>query len=244
MNPRATYKLEINEEKKEQIINESLPFIKYTAARLSWRLPPHLTVDDLISVGIMGLLDAIERYDEGIAKLKTFAEFRIKGAMLDELRANDLVPASMKKKASEIRRAHVELERSLGRMPEDHEIADRLNISVDEYYKILQDSDLHLLRFEDFVDDDDEGKRLDLTNCLSNPSEKNPLQLFENKREKELLASMISKLPEKEKLVLSLYYWEELNMKEIAKVLGITEGRVSQLHNQAITRLKSKLKSE
>lgn len=238
------YELELSEAEKEKITRDFLPFIKYTAYRFSWRIPPELTVEDLVSIGIVGLLDALRRYREGEAKLNTFVEYRIKGAMLDELRNHMNLSKSARKKVSEVKKAQSTLERNLGRPPEDEEVAGSLDISLEEYYRILHEGQAAItLRFEDFGDrlHDDEG--IDVTECLPDPDAKSPLQILEDTDRKEILSGYIDKLPEKEKIVLSLYYWEELTMKEIGKVLRLSEGRVCQLHTQALTRLKAKLES-
>lgn len=235
------YKTKIREEKKEEIIREFLPLIKYTAFRYAWRLPAQLTTDDLISVGIMGLLDALSRYKEDIGKLKTFAEHRIKGAMLDELRKHNWLPESMMKKVDRIKKESVRLEKILGRTPDDYEIADNLDMSLDEYHHILQTSSFCIMRFDDLVDKNSEDSGLDATESLPDFNTKTPLEVLEEKQKKEMIAEIIAGLPEKEKLLLSLYYYEEMTMKEIANILEITEGRVSQLHNQAIMRIRAKL---
>jgi len=236
------YKVNMSEAEKEKIINDSLPFIKYTAYRLAHRLPPQLAVNDLISVGIVGLLDALQRYTEGRVKLNTFVEYRIKGAMLDELRSQDWVPRSLKTKIGQIRKAHRELEQNLGRMPYEEEIAERLEITLDEYYKTVQNaSNAVVFSFEDFRDKMYEESDMDVTECIPDPNAKSPLELLEESTSKEALADLIEHLPEKEKLILSLYYWEEMTMKEIGKILRLTEGRVCQLHNQALIRLKAQI---
>ncbi|MBI5849246.1 MAG: FliA/WhiG family RNA polymerase sigma factor [Nitrospirae bacterium] len=239
----AGYEPAFTEEDKEKIIRDFLPFVKYTASRLSWRLPPQLTIDDLISTGLMGLLDALERFEPGRVKLKTYAEFRIKGAMLDELRAMDWVPRSTKKKISDIRNANSRLERELGREPEDEEVAAILELELDEYYGTLQEASGSIsLRFEDFEENAGEG--LNIMECIADEREKSPLALLEESDQKKVLARFITQLPEKEKLLLSLYYWDELTMKEIGKVMNLTEGRVCQLHTQALIRLKAKVSIE
>jgi RNA polymerase sigma factor for flagellar operon FliA len=236
------YKVEMSEAEKEKIINDSLPFIKYTAYRLAHRLPPQLAVNDLISVGIVGLLDALQRYTEGRVKLNTFVEYRIKGAMLDEPRSHDWVPRSLKTKIGQIRKAHRELEQGLGRTPHEEEIAERLHISLDEYYRTVQSaSNAVVFSFEDFRDKAYEESDLDVMECIPDPDTKTPLELLEESSSKEALAHLINHLPEKEKLILSLYYWDEMTMKEIGKVLHLTEGRVCQLHNQALIRLKAQI---
>ena len=233
-------KREFCEEEKEQIIKDSLPFIKYTAYRLTWRLPPQLTVEDLMSVGIVGLLDALSRYREDKGKINTFLEYRIKGAMLDELRAHDWISKSMKKKIASVEKAFLELEREKGRLPEAEEIAEKLNMSLDEYYKILQGAHSGImLRFEEFNRKMGSESSFDLEESIPDPNMKTPLELYEDNKKKELLADLIDKLPEKEKVILSLYYWEEMTMKEIGKALNLTEGRICQLHNQALIRLRA-----
>jgi RNA polymerase sigma factor for flagellar operon FliA len=232
----------MTEEERDRIVQEFLPYIKYTAQRLSWRLPPQLTTDDLVSVGIVGLLDGLSRFRNNGTPLKSFVEMRIKGAMLDEIRSQFDGSKSIKRKMKAIKDAHNELERELGRLPEDEEIAESLNISLDEYYRTLQRANSRVtLRFEDFPERNQSEDGLDITECIPDTKARTPLEVFETKDTKERLARLISELPEKEKLVLSLYYWEELTMKEIARVLEITEGRVSQIHNHAIMRLRAKM---
>ncbi|MEO5356793.1 MAG: FliA/WhiG family RNA polymerase sigma factor [Nitrospirae bacterium YQR-1] len=239
------YKSELSDEQKEEIIKDFLPFIKYTAYRLSNRMPPQLTTDDLISVGVMGLLDSIDNYDANRAKLKTFAEFRIKGAMLDEIRTFDTAPRSLKEKVNELKAVHAKLEKSLGRVPEDVEIANELNISIDDYYKILKDANSVItLRFEDFSSKTSDGEDMNIMENIPDVAGRDVLSKLVDESQKRILAGHIASLPEKEKLVLSLYYWDELTMKEIGKVLSLSEGRVCQLHTQAVLRLKSKLSTD
>lgn len=238
------YKMVLNEQEKDQIIKDFLPFIKYTAYRLGKRLPPQLTVDDLISSGIVGLLDSLQRYEEGRVKISTFVEHRIRGAMLNELRSQDWVPRSVKSKIAVIKKAHQKLEQELGRLPTGEEIAERLSISLDEYYKTMQDAHAAvMLSFEDFNSTLYGDQEIHAADRIPDPSARTPYELLEDSSLKECLAQHIESLPEKEKLVLSLYYWNELTMKEIGKVMKLTEGRVCQLHNQALLRLKSRLDS-
>lgn len=237
------HKRGLSEGEKEKVVNDFLPFIKYTAYRLAWRLPPSLGVEDLISVGIVGLLDALTRYKESEGRVNTFVEYRIRGAMLDELRSSDWIPASMKKKISAVKNAYLEIEKELGRLPEAEEVAERLKMSVGDYYKILQTANAQVtVRFGDFSDESGDNS-LDVAEIISDTSSRSPFELCEDNKNKEILARLISELPEKEKTLLSLYYWEELTMKEIAEVLSLTEGRVSQLHNQALLRLKAKMET-
>jgi len=161
------YLQELTEAEKEKIISDSLPYIKYTAYRLAKRLPPQLSVEDLISVGVTGLLDALQRYTEGRVKISTFVEYRIKGAMLDELRAHDWLPRSMKDKITRVRKAHAKLEQELGRMPNDDEIARAIGIGLEEYYKIVQNADNAIVfRFEDFNQRSSDGGDLDVTESI------------------------------------------------------------------------------
>lgn len=238
-----SYKTEISEEEKEQTVKEFLPFIKYTAHRLSWGLPPQLTVEDLISVGVMGLLDALQRYTEGRVKINTFVQFRIKGAMLDELRAHNWIPKSMNKKINTIKNAYLKLEKEFGRFPDEKEVTEYLGMTLEEYYKILQVANRQInVRFEDFDERMHREDDLNMLECIPDTDAKTPLEILEENKKKEMIADIIDELPEKEKLILALYYWEEMTMKEIAKVLKLTEGRVCQLHSQAIIRLKTKLR--
>jgi RNA polymerase sigma factor for flagellar operon FliA len=238
------YKKELSDDEKEQIVKDFLPFIKYTAYRLAWRLPPQLTLEDLISVGVMGLLDALSRYREDEVKINTFVEYRIKGAMLDELRSHDWIPKSMKKKIASVEKACLELEKKNGRLPEAEEIAEKLNIRLDEYYKILQSAHFGItLRFEKFRKKMNGESGLDLEETIPDPNMKTPLEICEDNYMKKLLTDLIDRLPEKEKMILSLYYWDEMTMKEIGKILSLTEGRICQLHNQALIRLRANLAS-
>ncbi len=238
------YKTEISEQEKEQIIKDFLPFIKYTAYRLGKRLPPQLTINDLINSGIVGLLDSLQRYEEGRVKLSTFVEHRIRGAMLDELRSQDWVPRSVKSKISTIKKAHQKLEQELGRSPYDDEIAAHLGISLDDYYKITQDAHAAvMLNFEDFNSAMFDDHEMHAAERIADPAARTPFEVYEDSAIKEALAQHIEGLPEKEKLVLSMYYWNELTMKEIGKVMKLTEGRVCQLHNQALIRIKSKMEA-
>ena len=237
------YKSKITEETKEEIIKEFLPYIKYTAYRLSWKLPPHITIDDLISVGLMGLMDAEDRFEPGKVKLKTYAELRIKGAMIDELRATAWIPRSMRKKIEEINNARTRLGKKIGRMPDDADVAKSMKMPLDDYFKILRfATEANPIRLEDFRNNKYSDSNLNITECIADPKAKSPLSILEEKDNQEELAALIETLPEKEKLVLALYYWEELTMQEIGKVLSITESRVCQIHSQAVAKLKIKLK--
>jgi len=232
---------EVEADVSEQVVLDFLPFIRYTARRLSWRLPPSISEEDLVSVGVVGLLDALRRFREGTVKLKTFAEHRIKGAMLDELRTADILPRGARDRVNAMKSAHGMLERTLGRLPEDSEVAEALGVSLDDYHKTLRESGAALqIRFEDFGPRKDEDGFGDLLQNFPDVEGKDPLSLAERREIRTQLAKVVAELPEKEQLVLSLYYREELTMKEIGKAIGLTEGRVCQIHGQALLRCKAR----
>lgn len=244
MTRAANNSASLNETEREEIINDFLPFIKYTAYRLAWRLPPYLTVKDLISVGVIGLLEALSRYRRGEVKINTFVEHRIRGAMLDELRAHDPVSKSMKKKIASVKKACEDIERNTGRVPEPEEVAEALDMDIEEYFRIMQTAHAGVaLRLDAFSNRHGEDGEISLAERLSDESAKTPLEMCEESDMKKALTRQIEKLPERERLILSLYYQDELTLKEIGKVLDLTEGRVCQLHNQAIVRLRAGLKA-
>jgi RNA polymerase sigma factor for flagellar operon FliA len=227
-------------DEKEEIIKSFLPYIKYTASRLSWRLPPSLSEDDLISAGITGLLDALERYDASISKMSTYVEYRIKGAMLDLIDSSQFLPKHLNRKIYEIKKVIEELEKTLNRTPEDFEIAESAGMTLDEYYEIINESNKS--KWLSFEMIDKNGEETTVLNFVPDKEEYEPDKVYEKKELIDVLSEAIENLSEKEKLVLNLYYYEELTMKEISKVLGVTEGRVCQLHNQALIKIKAALK--
>ena len=225
----------------EQVVLDFLPFIRYNARRLSWRLPPSISEEDLVSVGVVGLLDAVRRFREGTVKLKTYAEHRIKGAMLDELRTADMLPRGVRDRVNAMKSAHGWLERKLGRPPEDFEVAETLGVTLDDYHKTLRESGAALqIRFEDFGPRKDQDGFGDLLQNLPDVEGKDPLSQAEMGNLREQLTKVVAELSEKEQLVLSLYYRDELTMKEIGKTLGLSEGRVCQIHGQALLRCKAR----
>jgi len=236
---------ELTEEEKENIIAELLPYIKYTALRLAWRLPPQLDIEDLMSVGVVGLLDAIKRHDEAEGSLATFVKYRIKGAMLDELNEYNTVPKSQKKKMDMIKKASLMLQRDSGRMPEDEEIAAALNLTLDEYYEIIHNSQsAAILNIDEFSQKQSNGEEINLEEIIPDNSSSSPLQKLEEIDKRQWLEERINELPKREKLILSLYYWDELTMKEIAVIMEMTEGRVCQLHKKALLWLKAKIQND
>jgi RNA polymerase sigma factor for flagellar operon FliA len=229
---------------KEHLILEYAPVIKYVAQRIATRLPPHISIEDLINAGVIGLIDALEKYDPSRDNtFKTYAEFRIRGAMLDELRALDWVPRSIRQKEHALDRAYEELERRFGRSASDEEVAVLLGIELDDFYEWLkQVKGVSLLSLEGLGLRSADGDSVNLLDVLPAQETQNPARMLQLQRLKELVARSIEDLPYQEKVVVSLYYYEELTMKEIGKVLEITESRVSQIHTKAIFHLRTKLK--
>ena len=229
--------------KREDIIVEYAPLIKYIAQKIAARLPANIELDDLISSGVIGLMDAIEKYDPSRDnKFKTYAEFRIRGAILDELRAQDWVPRSVREKAKMLERAFAKIEHERGRPATDEEVCEELKVSQDEYHELLnQVRSVSLLSYDD-LNNLSKGDRRSVLGLSENGKSPTPFSEVNVAHLKRMIADSIKDLPEKQRLVLSLYYYEDLNLKEIGKVLDVTESRVSQLHTQAILRLRSKLK--
>jgi RNA polymerase sigma factor for flagellar operon FliA len=228
---------------RDQLIMDYAPLIRFVAQRIAARLPSNIEIDDLISAGVIGLMDAIEKYDPSRDnKFKTYAEFRIRGAILDELRSQDWVPRSIRDKAKKIDRTYAELEQRFGRNVSDAELSDALGLQLEEYYDMVAKVKAVTLLSIDELSGPTSHDRKSLLECLENIGSKNPFTQLKSKGIRELLIKNIEELPEKQKLVLSLYYYEDLNLKEIGRVLDVTESRVSQLHTQAVNKLRNKLK--
>ena len=228
---------------REQLITEYLPYVKRIVHRLAMHLPSTIDIDDLMNVGVIGLIQAVDRYDpKRDNKFMTYAVFRIKGAVLSELRSRDFLSRSNRRKIRELENAYIKLEQKLGREVEDGEIASELGVDVDQVYRTKQLSSISFISFEELgYSSKDEKEKL--MNFLVNNDE-DALTLTRLKELKAALAQAIEALPEKEKLVVSLYYLDELTMKETGEVLGITESRVSQIHSQAIIHLRAKLRKQ
>ena len=237
--------IEITTENREEVIKRYSPMIKYVANRIAMRLPPHIEVDDLISVGVLGLMDAITKYDSSRgAKFKTYAEFRVRGAILDELRSLDWVPRSIRQKASAVEKVVRSLESKLRRLPEDEEVAKEMDMSLDQFYRTLDETkSVPVFSLEDLGIAKESGEQQSLLDCLAGKADADPQTQIRLIELKEIIAKAIDTLPEKERLMVSLYYYEELTMKEIGAVLDITESRVSQIHSKAVLHLRTKLKS-
>ena len=237
--------IEITTENREEVIKQYSPMIKYVANRIAMRLPPHIEVDDLISVGVLGLMDAISKYDSSRgAKFKTYAEFRVRGAILDELRSMDWVPRSIRQKASNVDKVVQKLQAKLRRPPEDEEVAKEMDLSLDQFYDTLNETrSIPVFSLEDLGIAKETGEQQSLLDCLAGKADADPQTQIRLVELKEIIAKAIDTLPEKERLMVSLYYYEELTMKEIGAVLNITESRVSQIHSKAVYHLRTKLKS-
>ncbi len=223
------------------------PLVKYVAGRMSSGLPAHVEEADLISYGLIGLINAIERFDlSRDIKFETYAITRIKGGIIDELRSLDWVPRSVRARAREIERAHAKLEHRLHRTPTDDEIAAELGISNDEFQEsLLKISKSTVVALDELWSvSDSSGDQVSLLDTLQDPGAPDPEALLDASEVKDRLADAIAALPEREKLVIALYYYENLTLREIGEVLGVTESRVSQLHTKAVLRLKSRLQGD
>jgi RNA polymerase sigma factor for flagellar operon FliA len=228
---------------RDRLILTYAPLVKYVAGRLGSGLPAHVDESDLVSYGLLGLISAIERYDpERDIKFETYAMARIKGAIIDELRALDWVPRSVRSRAREIERAITELESRLGRAPTDEEIAGKIGISVTELEDSLTDiSRSSIAALDELWSGSGEGDQVSLLDTIEDTTGPRPAEALDETELREALADAIARLPEREKLVVTLYYYEELTLREIGEVLGVTESRVSQLHTKAVLRLKARL---
>ena len=228
---------------RDRLILTYAPLVKFVAGRLGSSLPSHVDEQDLVSYGLLGLIGAIERYDpDREIKFETYAILRIKGAIIDELRSLDWVPRSVRSRAREIERAIVELERTLMRAPTDEEIAQKLGISDDELERNLSEiSRSSMAALDELWTPQGGGDQVSLIDTIEDPVGANPEFSLEQTELNEALAEAIARLPEREKLVVTLYYYEELTLREIGEVLGVTESRVSQLHTKAVLRLRSRL---
>ena len=228
---------------RDRLILTYAPLVKYVAGRLGSGLPAHVDESDLVSYGLLGLISAIERYDpERDIKFETYAMARIKGAIIDELRALDWVPRSVRSRAREIERAIAELESRLGRAPTDDEIATKIGISTEELEESLTDiSRSSIAALDELWSGSGEGDQVSLLDTIEDTTGPRPAEALDETELREALADAIARLPEREKLVVTLYYYEELTLREIGEVLGVTESCVSQLHTKAVLRLKARL---
>lgn len=227
---------------REQLVQRFTPMVKRIAYHLMARLPPSIQFEDLVQNGMLGLLDAIDRFQDGFgAQFETYATQRVRGAMLDGLRENDWLPRNLRRELRRIEATISRLEHANGRAPSEKELAEALGVTLPEYQKMLQEARGHqLVYLEDFTGEGDE----DFLERHFTDDDTNPANIFEDFRLKKQLIDAIGRLPEREKLMMALYYEQELNLREIGEVMGVTESRVCQLHSQAIARLRSQIVGE
>jgi RNA polymerase sigma factor FliA len=232
---------------QEHMVLQYAPLIKYIASRLALRLPSHISMEDLVSSGIIGLIDAVQKFDPTKnINFKTYAEFRIKGAMLDELRSLDWIPRSIRKKSHVVENAYAELQKNLGRPAEAEEVAELLGMDISDFHQLLDETKaVSLVALE-------EGRKNgsghagclehELMEVVQDDNARDSLSAVHSSELQDIMVQAIEALPDKEKLLISLYYYEELTMKEIGQIMGYTESRISQLHTQAMYRLRYKLR--
>ena len=228
---------------KNHLLEEHAPLVKKLAHQLKAKLPPSVEVDDLIQAGMIGLLDAVNRYEETHgAQFETYAVQRIRGAMLDELRSSDWLPRSIRQNMRKIETAIQAVQQRVGRPPKEAEIAKELKLSLAEYQQMLDEGSGHqLVYYEDFHEKDENEHFLDRY-CVDEASD--PLQSLMNGGFRQAVIRAIEALPEREKILMGLYYEQEMNLKEIGAVMGVSESRVCQLHSQAIARMRTRLKEQ
>ena len=226
---------------KDEFITEFTPLVKRIAYHMMARLPASVQVDDLIQAGMIGLLDAINRYEGSYGRqFESYAAQRIRGSILDELREADWLPRSIRKKMRQIEAAVRKLEQQQGGAPSEQDLAEELDITLDEYHGTLQSArGAQLIYFEDFQKDDEEP----FLDRLLSDSESNPLNFLLDEGLRTLVVNAIDNLPPREKMVMGMHYEQEMNLREIGEVLGVSESRVCQLHTQAIARLRSRLRN-
>src|SRR2546426_52645 len=225
---------------RDALINETLPLIKHIAHRVAIRVPNNVEIRDLINAGVLGLMDAIEKFEpERNVKFKTYAEVRIRGAILDSLRDLDWAPRSLRKKSKDLEKIYSDLSQKLGRPATDEEISEAMGEDIEDFHALVdQLHGLTIGSFENLSDSDDSESYI---NYYPDDGSNDPYAKLESTELSRLLAGAIDELPEKERLVLSLFYYEEFTMKEIGALLGVNESRVSQLHTKATLRLRGRL---
>lgn len=239
-------KKKIDAAERERLISQYAPLVRTIAGRMALRLPHHISQDDLTSSGLMGLLDAIDKYDSGKGvEFKSYAEFRIRGAMIDELRSMDWVPRSVRRNAKKLSEAYSRVENREMRPARDEEVAAELEVNIEDFYRILDEvkgiSIIHeyesLNQGKSSVSQVDDEQHINIIGI-----DISPLESLNHSEAVRIIAQSIDRLPKNERTVVSLYYYEELTMKEIGEIMGYTESRVSQLHTKAVLRLRNGLK--
>ncbi len=241
------YKEENDQCARDQLILAYSPLVKYVAGRMSSGLPAHIEEADLVSYGLLGLIGALERFDPSRSiKFETYAISRIRGSIIDELRALDWVPRSVRSWARKVEASITRLENELKRAPTDEEVALDLEVEVEEFHDILnQISCASVVALDEFWDSPSQSQeKVNLIDTIEDTAAPDPSRAFRQLAVKEILASAIQRLPERERIVIGLYYYEGLTLKEIGEVLGVTESRISQLHTKAILRLRGRIKED
>jgi len=241
------YKSSGDERARERLVVAYSPLVKYVAGRMASGLPAHVDEADLISYGLVGLISAISRFElEREIKFETYAITRIKGAIIDELRSLDWVPRSVRARARAIERANAKLEHKLQRAPTDEEMSDALDMTVQEFQDaLMQISNSTVAALDElWTVSDASGDQVSLLDTLQDPRAPDPAAVMDQTDLKDRMADAIARLPEREKLVVALYYYENLTLREIGEVLGVTESRISQLHTKAVLRLRGRLTDE
>jgi RNA polymerase sigma factor FliA len=242
------YKDDGDERARERLVVAYSPLVKFIAGRMASGLPSHVEEGDLISYGLLGLIGAIERFDlEREIKFETFAVARVKGAIIDELRSLDWVPRSVRARARDVEKANAKLEARLQRSPTDEEMAEELKITVEEFQNaLLEIANSSVLALDDlwtFADPEGGGGQISVLDTITDPNAVDPQSEAQSSELKDRLADAIESLPERERLVIALYYYENLTLREIGEVLGVTESRVSQLHTKAVLALRSRFQT-
>jgi RNA polymerase sigma factor for flagellar operon FliA len=240
----ADYKSTGSAAARDRLILNFSPLVKYVAGRVATGLPANIEQADLVSYGIFGLMDAIEKFEIGRGiKFETYAISRIKGAIIDELRAIDWVPRSVRFKAREVEKTLSRLENELHRAPTDPEVAEAMGISVHDLRGIYnQVSFVSMVALDELLSvGADKGDKISLIDTLEDPTSEDPVAAFEAEETKRVLAGAINKLPEREKIVVTLYYYEGLTLAEIGQVLGVTESRICQMHTKAVMQLRARM---
>jgi len=229
------------EEERQRLLAEQLSQVRFIARRIHERLPRHVPLEDLVHAGVLGLIDALHKFDPNKhVQFGSYAKFRIRGAILDSLREMDWSPRDLRRQSRRLEEAHSKLRMELGRNPTEPELALELAIPLPELYKLLSEIntlEIGSLRIVSAID----GKEEDLSEYLSADSDESPLVQVMRSETRELLLRAISELPEKERQVLSLYYFEELTMKEVGMMLGVGESRISQIHSMAVLHLQARM---
>ena len=234
-----------NTDARDKLIINYLPLVKYISSRMAVRLPSHIEIDDLVSSGVIGLINALGNFDPKFkTKFETYAMIRIRGSIIDELRSLDWVPRSMREKFSTVQNAYRTLEQRLSRPATESEVAEHLEMEPGELNAILNNERyMTFISLNEVINVDEKGhKAIPIINSVPDVQQLSPFESAEKNEQKELLAGAIGKMPEQEKMVLILYYYEGLMLKEIGRVLEISESRVSQIHTKAISRLGAKMK--